>query len=130
MKRRLAISVIAMAMAFTGLLTLRSDAQVPPAESPSAPGAFAFVVVESFDAKYEGDTPGHLGRHGGLGDTVPKVSLGDPVYRGEGEAATVVGRVTNLKWSRGQGSLDIEFDPTDKTRIEIGDNVWLKLGKS
>ncbi len=57
------------------------------------------------------------------------VALGDPVYRGEGDAAAVVGRVTNLKWSRGQGSLDIEFDPTDKTRIEIGDNVWLKIGK-
>ena len=123
------IPAVGVAVALTGLLTLRSDAQVPPAESPSAPGVFAFVVVESFDAKYEGDTPGHLGRHGGLGDQVPRLALGDPVYRGEGDAAAVVGRVTNLKWSRGQGSLDIEFDPTDKTRIEIGDNVWLKIGK-
>ncbi len=129
MQRRFFISAIVIAMAFTGLLTLRSDAQVPPAEPPIAPGVFAFVVVESFDAKYEGDTPGHLGRHGGLGDQVPRLGLGDPVYRGEGNAAVVVGRVTNLKWSRGQGSLDIEFDPTDKTRIEIGDNVWLKHGK-
>lgn len=128
MKHRHYISAIAIAAALTGLLTLRSDAQVPQAEHPSPPGVFAFVVVESFDAKYEGDTPGHLGRHGGLGDQVPRLALGDPVYRGEGDAAAVVGRVTNLKWSRGQGSLDIEFDPTDKSRIEIGDNVWLKLG--
>ncbi len=123
------IQAVGVAMAIACVLTLRSDAQAPPGETPSTPGTFGFVVVESFDAKYEGDTPGHLGRHGGLGDQVPRLALGDPVYRGEGEAAAVVGRVTNLKWSRGQGSLDIEFDPTDKTRIEIGDNVWLKLGK-
>lgn len=128
MKRRYFISAMAIAAALTGLITLRSNAQVPTAERPSPPGVFAFVVVESFDAKYEGDTPGHLGRHGGLGEQVPRLALGDPVFRGEGDAAAVVGRVTNLKWSRGQGSLDIEFDPTDKTRIEIGDNVWLKLG--
>lgn len=122
------ISIVGIAAAIACTLALRGDAQVPPGPPPSVSGNFEFVVVESFDAKYEGDTPGHLGRHGGLGDTVPRVSLGDPIYRGKGDAAAVVGRVTNLKWSRGQGSLDIEFDPTDKTRIEIGDQVWLKLG--
>lgn len=122
------ISVLGIATAITCMFVLRGDAQAPSGPPPAVSGNFEFVVVESFDAKYEGDTPGHLGRHGGLGDTVPRVSLGDPIYRGEGNAAAVVGRVTNLKWSRGQGSLDIEFDPTDKTRIQIGDSVWLKLG--
>jgi hypothetical protein len=115
---------IALAAAWYAAST---EAQLPVVAETVASDKFPFVVVESFDAKYEGDTPGHLGRHGGLGDRVPRVALGDAVYRGDGDAAKVVGKVTNLKWTRGQGALDIEFDPTDLTRIEIGDTVWLKL---
>lgn len=85
---------------------------------------FEFEVVESFDAKYQGDTPGHMGRHGGLGEVHPQVALGDAIYRGEDK----VGVVTGLHWSRAQGALDIEFDPATKTRIAVGDVVWLKLG--
>ena len=37
---------------------------VPSRGQPAstAPARFGFAVVESFDAKYLGDTPGHLGR--------------------------------------------------------------------
>ena len=36
-----------------------------PALRPAMPGTrFSFEVIESFDAKYEGDTPGHIGRGG------------------------------------------------------------------
>lgn len=94
-----------------------------PATQP--PGRFEFDVVESFDARYDGDTPGHMGRRGGLGDIHPEVALGDPVFHGEEK----VGVVTGLRWSRAQGALDVEFDPTAKTRIAVGDVVWLKLGE-
>jgi len=101
----------------------------PPTQSPSA-DRFLFDVVESFDAKYPGDTPGHIGRHGGLGELRPRIALGDKVFRGAADAPEIVGVVTNLKWSRAQGSLDIEFDPDDSLRIEIGESVWVKLGGS
>lgn len=94
--------------------------------APELTDRFQFEVVESFDARYEGDTPGHMGRHGGLGDAHPQVALGDPVYRDEQQ----VGVVSGLKWSRAQGSLEVEFDPSSKKRIAVGDVVWLKLGVS
>jgi hypothetical protein len=102
------------------------SSQVP---APPPPGGikgdhFEFEVVESFDAKYEGDTPGHIGRHGGLGEIHPQVALGDPIFLGDKQ----VGVVTGLRWSRAQGALDVEFDPATKTRIAVGDVVWLKLG--
>ncbi|MGC3969051.1 MAG: hypothetical protein QM775_17305 [Pirellulales bacterium] len=53
-----------------------TEAQLPIAADAAPPDTFPFVVVESFDAKYEGDTPGHLGRHGGLGDRVPRSCAG------------------------------------------------------
>lgn len=98
-----------------------------PAESPitAAEDRFDFDVVRSFDAKYQGDTPGHIGRHGGLGDRHPLIALGDPVFRGDEQ----VGVVTELAWSRPQGALDIEFDPLPKVRVCVGDLVWVKLGK-
>lgn len=90
----------------------------------SAPGnRLEFEVVQSFDAKYEGDTPGHMGRAGGLTSRKPHVALNDPVYRGDQK----VGIVTGLLWNRTNGSLDIEFDPAEKARVAVGDAVWLVL---
>jgi hypothetical protein len=94
-----------------------ASAQVASAER------FKFEVIQSFDAKYEGDTPGHVGKSGGLGERRPRVALGDPVFRGEEQ----VGTVTGLTWSRPFGSLEVEFDPVEKVRISVGDEVWLNL---
>lgn len=80
-----------------------------------------FEVVSSFDGKYLGDTPGHMGRVGGLTGRKPRIALGDKVYRGE----EIVGLVTGLDWNRTNTSLDIEFDPVDHARICVGDAVWL-----
>jgi hypothetical protein len=88
---------------------------------------FVFDVIESYDAKYQGDTPGHIGRHGGLGKTRPQVILGDPVHRG----AEQVGRVTGVTWDRATSSLIVEFDPTNgftrSLQVAVGDEVWLYL---
>jgi hypothetical protein len=83
----------------------------------------AFEVVQSFDAKYEGDTPGHMGRAGGLQNRRLRVALGDRIYRGDEN----VGSVTGLTWNRTNGSLDIEFDPVDRVRVCVGDDVWMAL---
>jgi hypothetical protein len=102
---------------------------------PPASAKFAFQVVESFDAKYLGDTPGHIGRGGGLEHGKPNVSLGDPVYRGDEK----VGTITSLTWDRSKGSLEVEFDPVPMhlgpdgralgpLRIAIGDELWTRLG--
>jgi hypothetical protein len=96
--------------------------QVKP--TPKADGKFEFEIIESFDSKYAGDTPGHIGKHGELGDFRPSAALGDPVFRGEQK----IGTVTNLVWSRGHGSLEIEFDPEPNIRIAVGDICWLKMG--
>jgi hypothetical protein len=96
--------------------------QVKP--TPKADGKFEFEIIESFDSKYAGDTPGHIGKHGELGDFRPSAALGDPVFRGEQK----IGTVTNLVWSRGHGSLEIEFDPEPNIRIAVGDIGWLKMG--
>jgi hypothetical protein len=85
-----------------------------------------FEVVQSFDGKYLGDTPGHMGRTGGLTGPRPRIALGDKVYR-DGE---VVGVVTNLELNRGNNSLDIEFNPVDRARICVGDTVWLQFDNS
>lgn len=91
---------------------------------PIRQGRFEFEVVECFDAKYQGDTPGYIGRHGELGEFRPAAGLGDPIFRGEEK----IGSVTRLVWSRAHGSLEIEFDPTERARIQVGDVVWLNLG--
>ena len=103
-----------------------SNGQQPEAKSPRAladPNKFEFEVVQSFDAKYEGDTPGHMGKSGGLGNRRPQVALGDAVYRGQQK----VGVITGLGWSRSYGSLEVEFDPVGDVRICVGDVVWLAL---
>lgn len=94
------------------------DAKWPP------PGTrFEFEVVESFDAKYAGDTPGHIGRAGGLEEIRPRVTLGDSVFRGD----TVIGEVTEVVWARATGSLTVEFAPLSSQRISVGDVVWVDL---
>lgn len=100
------------------------QAPVAKAPAPKFNGKFEIEVIESFDAKYQGDTPGHIGKHGELGDFRPQAALGDPVFRGDEK----VGTVTNLLWSPGHGSLQVEFDPEPKVRIAVGDVVWLKFG--
>jgi len=82
-----------------------------------------FEVVHSFDAKYLGDTPGHMGRAGGLTTKRPRIALEDKVFRGE----ELVGIVTHLDWNRGNNSLDIEFDPLEHARVCVGDVVWVVL---
>jgi hypothetical protein len=122
---RVAVAAVLVAgAAWGGLAVVRSQQPDTAAPAPKAVGRFEFEVIESFDAKYEGDTPGHIGRSGGLGDDRPQAALGDAVYRGEQK----IGTVTALRWSRGQGSLEVEFDPEPKTRIQVGDVVWMKLG--
>ncbi|MDZ4684168.1 MAG: hypothetical protein SH850_03710 [Planctomycetaceae bacterium] len=84
---------------------------------------FSFEVIESFDAKYEGDTPGHTGRAGGLENRRPNVALGDPVFRADQK----LGTITSIVWSRVQGGLTIEFDPEPNARIAVGDVMWVDL---
>jgi hypothetical protein len=101
-----------------------TQARLPPA----APGTrFAFEVIESHDAKYLGDTPGHTGRDGGL-DVRPNVAIGDAVYRDDADGdPVVVGRITAVSWERVSGSLTVEFDPEPLLRIAVGDEVWIDL---
>lgn len=104
----------------------RSSGQQPEANAVRAmadPNKFEFEVVQSFDAKYDGDTPGHVGKSGGLANRRPQVALGDAVYRGQQK----VGVTTSLGWSRSYGSLEVEFDPVADVRICVGDVVWLAL---
>ncbi len=119
-----------MAVVFTLAWQLWLVGQQPGAEKPSGDKStkvvgnrLEFEVVHSFDAKYLGDTPGHMGRAGGLTTKRPRIALEDKVYRGE----EVVGIVTHLDWNRGNNSLDIEFDPVDRARVCVGDAVWLVL---
>ncbi len=103
---------------------LLSSGQQPAADKGRDAGnRLEFEVVHSFDSKYLGDTPGHMGRAGGLTMRRPRIALGDVVYRGEER----VGLVTHLDWNRVNNSLDIEFDPVDHARICVGDSVWLVL---
>ena len=83
---------------------------------------FEFLVVESFDSRYLGDTPGHLGR-AASGRVAPRIALGDPVVRG----TTKVGIVTHLDWNEARESLEVEFNPEVNTRICIGDPVWVPV---
>jgi hypothetical protein len=97
-----------------------------PSKSQQSGARIEFEVVHSFDGKYLGDTPGHMGRTGGLTGPRPRIALGDRVYRDE----EVVGVVTNLELNRGNNSLDIEFNPVDRARICVGDKVWLYFDNS
>ena len=107
------------------------------AQAPAAPATkFEFQVVESFDAKYLGDNPGHVGRSGGLIDR-PDIALGDPVFDGDRR----VGKISWLTWDRAKHSLEVEFDPepfemdannrpVGPNRIAVGDEVWVPLRRA
>lgn len=93
----------------------------------AAPGTrFHFEVIESHDAAYLGDTPGHMGRDGGLA-VRPNVALGDGVYRTAGEQATRIGTITRVVWDRVSGGLTVEFDPAPLVRVAVGEEVWIDL---
>jgi hypothetical protein len=115
----------------------QASLQLAPLGTP-----FFFEVIDSHDAKYPGDTPAHMGKDGGL--TVrPNVALGDPVYKTvsnasnkapnnaanptSNQAATVVGKITLVRWDRVSGSLTVEFFPEPFQRIAVGDEVWIDL---
>jgi hypothetical protein len=125
-RRKLIVASLWIAvMAAAGYWSWPSQAQLaPPPSSKEDPSRFDFMVVESFDAQYLGDTPGHIGRGGALGKKAPGVALGDPVYRED----TSIGRVSRVQWDRTKESLDIEFDPDSSAgRISVGDAVWVRL---
>lgn len=123
-KRTVAAAWIVVAV-LAGYGAWPSQAQLaPPPSDKSDPTRFDFMVVESYDARYQGDTPGHIGRGGALGKKAPGVALGDEVFRQE----TPVGRVSHVIWDRTRESLEIEFDPDEKAgRISVGDPVWVHL---
>lgn len=98
--------------------------QDPKADEKSDP-KFEFEVLESFDAQYLGDLPGHVGRDG-LNGRRPNIALGDPVFRGNDQ----IGTVTELKWNRVNDSLEVEFDPLPNYRIFVGESVWVHLDGS
>ncbi len=114
------------------LLEIRSVAdgiQNPrePVRERAAPGTPSwFEVIESFNAKYQGDTAGHIGRGGGL-SLQPHVALGDSVHHRVGDVDTVVGSVTGLTWERLRGSLTVELRSHEGHRIAVGDEVWVDL---
>ena len=119
-------AIVVVVLALSTNLFLAAQ-QPGPAKLKAQPKAasdrFEFDVVQSFNAKYEGDTAGHVGRNGGLGERRPQVALGDPVFRGDEQ----IGQITELGWSRVHGSLEVEFDPAPGARICVGDQVWLYL---
>jgi hypothetical protein len=87
---------------------------------------FVFEIIESVDAAYLGDTPGHMGRAGGL-NVRPNVALEDAVYRTVGETTERIGSITRVKWERASGGLTLEFDPAPQVRVAVGDVVWIDL---
>lgn len=114
---------VAGVVASIGAVAADSQAKLPLAP----PGTrFEFEVIESHDAAYLGDTPGHMGRDGGL--TVrPNVALGDGVYRTVAEKAVRVGTITRVVWDRVSGGLTVEFDPEPLVRVAVGEEVWIDL---
>jgi len=119
----------------TALVSLAAWWLVPSQAQQGAPttNRFEFAILESFDAKYLGDTPGHAG-HGKLGSGRPEVALGDPVYRGDRR----IGKVSGLSWDRSKDSLQVEFDPepfefdrngqpVGPNRVVVGDTVWIEF---
>jgi hypothetical protein len=121
----LSLAIVVLVMLEAGRGVDAADTQSALAVAPHGT-PFAFEVIESHDAKYPGDTPGHRGKDGGL--TVrPQVALGDPVYRTVGDAAVTVGKITLVSWDRVSGSLTVEFEPKSSVRIAVGDEVWVDL---
>ena len=102
------------------------DRREPLRQHPAPGTPFWFEVIESFNAKYQGYTTGHIGRGGGL-SLQPHVALGDSVHHRVGNIDTVVGSVTGLAWERLRGSLTVEFRNHEGHRIAVGDEVWVDL---
>lgn len=123
--RRLSIpALLLVCLTLTQVSSPGQQANDPPDSPLAKPGTrFNFEVIESFDAKYLGDTPGHIGRAGGLEKLRPAMALGDAVYRGDEK----IGIISSIVWQRVQGSLTIEFDPEPLHRIAVGDKVWVDL---
>jgi len=118
----LAVGIVGVSLGWHTLSSGQQPAE-KAAKATADPNRFEFEVVQSFNAKYEGDTPGHVGKNGGLENRRLQVALGDAVYRGQDK----IGIVTGLGWSRTHGSLEVEFDPIGEVRICVGDVVWLAL---
>jgi hypothetical protein len=96
----------------------------PASVQPAAEaGRIEFEVMQCFDAKYDGDTAGHVGRAGGLEGRRPRVALGDPVVRGNEQ----IGAVTGLGWSPTHGTLEVEFRPQPNVRVAVGDVVSIAI---
>lgn len=119
---RIVVAAVVVALAH---VAMADDAQ---AKLPLAPhGAkFEFEVIESHDASYLGDTPGHMGRDGGL-KFRPNVALGDGVYRTVGDKPVRIGSITRVLWDRVSGGLTVEFDPAPLVRVAVGEEVWIDL---
>jgi len=122
------VGVLVFAAPLIGQLATKAQQPRP------IPDLFAFQVVECFDARYLGDSPGHLGR-GSLAGARLDVALGDPVYRGD----LRVGKITGLTWDRVKENLEVEFDPEPfefdahgrpvrPVRIGVGQDVWIPMG--
>ena len=121
----LASGLAAISLAAWQLTTSHAQQGTP------ARNRFEFAVVESFDARYLGDTPGHSG-HAKLGPGRLGVALGDPVFRGDRK----IGKISGLTWDRSKESLEIEFDPEpyelddrghpiNSNRVVVGETVWI-----
>jgi hypothetical protein len=117
------IAVCVVATAAAGVLA--DDAQTRLALAPHGT-KFEFEVIESHDAMYAGDTPGHMGRDGGL-KYRPNVALGDGVFRTETGKPVRVGTITRVLWDRVSGGLTVEFDPAPDVRVAVGEEVWIDL---
>lgn len=121
----IAAAGVAGLLLFAGWQAIRAQqpAETKPLPAKSDPNRFDFEVIESFDEKYEGDTPGYIGKYGGLEQKRPRVALHDPVYMGEEK----VGSVTGVRWSRAFNSLEVEFTAEKDAEICVGDEVWLAM---
>jgi len=118
------IAMAGVLLLIVGPLWLSGQQPTPTTAPPGAAGnRFEFEVIQSYDARYQGDTPGHMGRSGGLENRKLHVALGDPVFRGDQQ----IGKVTGLGWSRAHGSLEVEFDPLPGARICVGEQFWIAL---
>ncbi|MFM7243310.1 MAG: hypothetical protein ACKO40_03930 [Planctomycetaceae bacterium] len=122
---RLACRFLVLVAVLRAAAAQAADAQKQLPLAP--PGTrFEFEVIESHDAAYLGDTPGHMGRDGGL-TFRPNVALGDGVFRTKAERSVRVGTITRVVWDRVSGGLTVEFDPEPLTRVAVGDEVWIDL---
>ncbi|MGB8853980.1 MAG: hypothetical protein WCC69_10490 [Pirellulales bacterium] len=126
----LAITLVGVTAVVAWVMAADPEPRRGPAAAERQHGTrFQFEVVESFDAKYAGDSPGHIGRGGGLFGR-PEVAIGDAVYHVAPDSPQAIGVVTGATWDRLRGSLTVEFRPTRDSRIAVGDQVWLEMNTS